>query len=101
MSYDIYLENPDYDHNINYTSNVSEMWLTKEGTHLSDLHGMKAKEAIRILRTMAQDMVIDRDELIKLNPENGWGDFNGALQTIFECIDLCKVSPESTFMINR
>ncbi len=69
MSYDMYIG----DESFNYTYNVADMWYSiypEKGirTH----YGMTGKSSVESLRALREGMEDSRDELIKLNPENGW-----------------------------
>lgn len=76
MSYDMNIGNEDF----NYTYNVSPMWYAcykKKG--IRKHYGLTGKDAIPVLRKLRNFMEDNMCDLIRLNPENGWGDYYGAL----------------------
>ena len=69
----------------NYTSNVSGMYRkafskVKETTfQLDDLDNMKCKDALPLLRRAIEEMENNPADYIPMNPENGWGNYGGAI----------------------
>lgn len=78
----------------NYTYNVSDMYVKAMGKSLSDLHGKKAKDVIPLLKTGVKAMLTDPIEMKKLSPENGWGDYDGALEYLQGILKACEENPE-------
>lgn len=76
MSYDMHIG----DQNFNYTYNVGRMWYDcypDEGirTHYS----LTGTDALPVLRYLREHMENNRDRLLDMEPENGWGHYEGAL----------------------
>lgn len=74
----------------NYTSNVSQMWATALGCSLSELHGMPASECIPSLETAVADMEAFPHKYLPMNPDNGWGNYQGALEYLQTLLIACK-----------
>ena len=76
MSYDMGIG----DDWFNYTYNVSPMWYAaKPKMGIRTHYGMTGKQALKPLRDIRNYMEEHQAKLEKLNPKNGWGDFEGAL----------------------
>jgi hypothetical protein len=94
----------------NYTSNCSPMWakalrdanpdLPKgpEGEPLwpSELNGRKASEIGQWLAKACAHMASSKAEYMVMNPENGWGDYEGALAYLRKWRDAAESFPSST-----
>jgi len=120
MSYDIYCEIDTGgekpfaigDYNINYTSNVAEMYylaipkkryipvLKEERGGLWSLEGMQCAQAIPIIKEAIVYFVKNRTELEKLNPSNGWGNYKGALKMLENILEMCIDHPKATLRID-
>lgn len=86
----------------NATHNLSPMW-HKAGIY-DALYDSKDKEAgtiIPALRTGLKEMIIHRKEYEKLNPPNGWGDYNGALEFLAGVLDACENTPKARIWISK
>ena len=104
MSLDLYLrETPcetcghqREDFNINYTYNASHMWyeIYPDDDGMVHIEGMTGEEALNKLEYAYQYMKKNREALIKLEPPNGWGSYNGFLGFIEDCIAACKEHPK-------
>ena len=66
----------------NYTYNVSQMFrLAFFGdTGINQLHGMTGKVAAPLINKAMTYMREHMDEMRELNPDNGWGNADGALE---------------------
>lgn len=84
------------DFNINYTYNVSHMWykIYPEDEGMVFIDGMTGKEAYNKLIHARQYMEEHREEMITLEPKNGWGSYDGFLEFINKCIDACLKNPK-------
>lgn len=94
MSLDIYItakrETEIYERNVTY--NLAKMYykcIDKE-KGFKKLDGMNCKEALPIVENAIIDMLVNADEYKKLNPENGWGSYEGLLETLQEIRKCCK-----------
>jgi hypothetical protein len=107
MGYDIYLridtggETPAVVHEVgNYTYNVSEMFHKALGFELMDLGGKICGECLPDLERATLHMSENPTEYIPLNPENGWGDYNGALGYLIALKHGCKKHPKAIISIS-
>ena len=83
-----------YETNITY--NLSDMYykcLDKEkGLKIFD--EMTCKEALPILQKAIEDLIQNKEEYEKLNPENGWGSYEGLLKRFIEMKKCCIDNPD-------
>ena len=102
MSYDFYLTshceacNTDHQHfNENYTSNVAPMFVHcfKDGIHV--INNENANVGGRILFDLLGHFLDNKEELEKLNPTNGWGDYDGALKLIRDMVKASMKAPNA------
>lgn len=105
MSYDISLTEKQWvDAEVadigNYTSNVSQMYVKAIGKALSEFDGLMAKDAIHMLKEGVAEMRDNPDEFKKLNPINGWGDYEGALDYLRNFLQECEKNPSATIKID-
>lgn len=67
-----------------------------------DENGFKhAKEEIKLLKKAIDYMIEEKEELIKFNPENGWGSYDGLLEFTIDFYNSCKKYPESEIEASR
>jgi len=80
----------------NYTGNVCPMW-TKAGVYeaLYDSDGVEASAIIPILDEGIQHMLAHPVEYRKLNPPNGWGNYEGALKFLQNLVSACYEHPKT------
>ena len=100
MSYDIWLtidtggrEHATVAEVGNYTSNVSPMWTRALGFPLADLHHKNAGGCIASLVEAVARFEDEPEEFSKLNPDNGWGDANGAANYLRRLLEACRKHP--------
>jgi hypothetical protein len=84
----------------NYTYNVSPMlkaidW--KEGIHI--LNGKKAQDCVLSLQFGIRKMEDNSAEYIAMNPENGWGSYEGCLKWLRTILSHCEQHPLATLRI--
>lgn len=109
MSYDVYLSIDagaglvGLPFDWNYTSNVAPMWrkAMPETDGLAGLHQMQAREAATHLEVGIARMEADHDTYRALNPENGWGDFEGQLDQLKRLLAECRRVPDAIVGICR
>ena len=103
MSYDVYMYAVDgrgdthrCSESFNYTSNCAEMWKRAlGGSGLRGLENMQGRDA-SILLTKAICHMASRPEVYKaMEPENGWGDYHGAMNFLVRILQICKENPTS------
>jgi hypothetical protein len=80
----------------NITHNVAPMW-RKAGVWraLYESEGMLAGDLVECLEKGVTDMAVHRDEYEMLNPANGWGDYQGALDFLTEFTAECRSNPKA------
>jgi hypothetical protein len=85
----------------NYTYNVSKMYSKAMGGFtINHLHGKKAIEAVKILQSGIIEMSKNPNEYKKLNPENGWGSYEGAKRFLKDIMNACLDYPESIVYVS-
>lgn len=67
---------------------------------LPGLSGLPVAVALPLLRQAVIDMEARRDELLPLEPANGWGSFDGALGYLREIADSCEKAPDGFVAVN-
>lgn len=85
-----------FDNNI--TGNLTPM-LREAGIYLGD-EQWKGKPGIVMLPTLQRAidrMLQDPDIYTALNPENGWGDYDGALKTLIKLRDAIARNPDAIY----
>lgn len=87
---------------VNYTHNVTSMW-RKAGIYeaLYQSDGKQPREIIKLLIKGMRDMEEKKEEYSLLNPLNGWGDYNTALNFLRRVIEACKCYPNAKIKISR
>lgn len=85
----------------NYTSNVAPMWrkalsAAGEDIRLSDTGGRISAEVLPLLQSAVAHMREHPDEYRPLDPENGWGDYEGALTYLAKVADECERNPRTS-----
>ena len=78
----------------NYTWNVSPMYKEALGYTLSELDNKKANEVIDELAEGHKKMIKKPQKYKKMNPDNGWGDYEGAKEYLHDIIIACAENPE-------
>ena len=109
MSYDIWATHGPYsDWDVavdlgNYTSNVSGMWRAAcpKLDGLAGIHGKLGFQISHDLKVGLVTMFRERDELREMNPDNGWGDFEGAFRYFAGVVTAARLRPELTFWVDR
>ena len=77
----------------NYTCNVYNMYKASMDISLNSLDGMTALEAIPTLEKGVENMAYNPDKYKAMNPDNGWGDYEGALEYITKLLNECRKHP--------
>ena len=94
MSYDMKIA----DEAFNYTYNVSSMWdAAIPGKGIRTHYGMTGREALKPLRHIREFMEDHRQALLTMNPPNGWGDYDGALQFVTDLINASVRNPDAVW----
>lgn len=89
----------------NYTSNCSQMWDTA-GCRLRDwaydkAAGRTAATLIEPLRTAIKTMADDPKRFIAMEPDNGWGSYEGALAWLRSILRACEKYPEASVYVSN
>lgn len=109
MSYDVYVQFPKCDHcgvqrdSIgigNYTSNVGPMWRAVQDNGLMHVQDMSCPDAAKVIESMIAGMVDRRDELTAMNPPNGWGNYDGALNYLRKILEACNENLTGTIYVS-
>ena len=80
----------------NYTGNVCPMWeMADVYEALYDSDKVEASAIIPILEDGIQDMLAYATDYRKLNPPNGWGDYEGALKFLQRLLGACYLHPKA------
>ena len=83
MSYDMSIGEESF----NYTYNVSYMWSAAiPETGIRSHYGMTGRDAIDPLGEIIGYMLDNEKELRKMEPDNGWGSYDGALDFVGKLI---------------
>lgn len=86
----------------NYTYNVSDMFY--DALPCSDgirgLNGAKGKDCIKLLEHAIHMMTTYPDKYKAMNPENGWGSYEGALGLLNKLKTWCEKYPEAYMVVS-
>lgn len=86
----------------NITHNVLPMWrLAGCCDALYESHGLLAGGLVPTLERAAVKMEACPDEFKNMNPENGWGSYEGALKFLQDVLAACREHPKATVRISR
>jgi len=86
----------------NYTYNVNSMYhkaIGWEGLN-QNLNNRQCADVINDLQKGIKNMENYPGEYIKLNPENNWGNYEGALEYLKKILAACKKTPEGIVRVN-
>lgn len=84
----------------NYTYNVAPMFLeAMGGDGIRQLDGLIGEECLPLLGKAIADMVENPGKYKAMNPSNGWGDFDGALELLQTLVKWCNEAPKATMRI--
>lgn len=84
----------------NMTSNVAPMW-REAGVNLADLKGRKASDCIAPLAAAIHAMEIDPAKYKAMDPENGWGDYEGCLDFLKTIHEACVSHPSCSVWVSH
>lgn len=85
----------------NYTSNVWLMWADALGHSLADLAEKNAGESLPAIQRAVADMEANPARYEAMNPPNGWGNYEGALDYLRSLRDACAEHPKATIRISN
>lgn len=110
MSYDIWLEadlggpeSIEIGDTFNYTSNCSGMWrkAMPETDGLAGFDEQRAVDVIPVLQSGIRKMQRDPEGYIKMEPDNGWGDFDGQLDWLKRLLEHFQTAPAAQVRVSR
>jgi hypothetical protein len=81
----------------NYTWNVSPMFVEVVGSTPNGWDGKPASEVSELCGRILAAFATDPAKFRKLNPDNGWGSFEGAREFITKIKDACDAAPKAVF----
>ena len=85
----------------NYTRNVSPMWRDALGGKLlSEFHDAPCSEAAGPLAGAVKRMEADPEKYRAMNPPNGWGDYEGAIDYLRRIAEACASHTKCTLWIS-
>lgn len=64
---------------------------------LNEVQELKEVKALPIINKAIDDMIKNKKEYEKLNPPNGWGTYDGLLETFREMRTICEDNPDGVF----
>lgn len=74
--------------NSNYTFNVSPMFYKVEPEQgIKALSGLSTYEARPMLEKFVIYFITNKQELVELNPENGWGDYSSLYKLLCDMLE--------------
>ena len=88
----------------NYTHNVNPMWWAAlpSGESLGGfLEGKTVSETLPDLRAAHAVMAEDPGRFRAMNPENGWGDYDTALEALRAVIEAADAHPLCSWWVSR
>jgi hypothetical protein len=100
-------------HHLNITHNLVEMAKDVPVCILNDLtlydilwradeHDINCTEyLIEYLEEARDYMIVNREDLVKYNPENGWGSYENLLETVDKYYRICKDNPDCIIKLSR
>ena len=84
----------------NMTWNVAEMYYKAMGKSLLDLDNLLVKDVVPILAAGICNMIKNKSDYVKLNPPNGWGSYDDALEFLMEILKECTKNPLCILVVN-
>ena len=84
----------------NYTYNASSMYQHAMGASLGEFNGTSCKTAIPILKRGVKEMINNPGIHRALQPENGWGNYEGALKFLETILSNCEKYYKCTIRVN-
>ena len=86
----------------NYTHNVTRMWKEAgvyDALYMSD--GKQVKDIIDELNSGLSNMYANPEKYIAMNPTNGWGSYESALDWLKQLISNIESYPDGTICISK
>lgn len=89
----------------NQTYNISPMYShamqssTGKNKSLNDFNGMTCKEALVILEPTLKQLSENPEIYTLMNPPNGWGSYEGAVEYLSAIVEGCNQIPEGVLNV--
>lgn len=107
MSYDVGMQIDTGNHqasvgiSYSYTYNVAPMFVKafSGGEGIYTLVGITGEKAISVIKDAIAYFDTHKDALKLLNPENQWGDFDGARALLVNILEIAKEHPRATVYV--
>ena len=85
----------------NITHNLTPMWRAAGCmVALYDATGKRAEEIAPVLERALNAMFSDPSKYKGMNPENGWGDYDGAVTFLREYFEACRRHPHAIIRVS-
>lgn len=89
------------DYEKNYTYNVSPMFYEAFGEPgINLIEGKTGKECLVKLKKGLSEMKNNKEKYEAMNPENGWGRYEGAVEVVETLIKWAKEAPKAEFYVH-
>lgn len=85
----------------NLTTMAKKAGIYKTMWHPEDIGANKAKDICPLLADGLRRLLSEPDKFKEFNPENGWGDYDGLVDFVFDYSRACGRYPEATIEICR
>lgn len=82
----------------NYTYNVSPMYrkaLKEVEGGFSGLNGFSAEKAAPLIELAISRMIVSPETYREMEPDNKWGNYEGAIRYLRDLLDACKKHPKA------
>ena len=86
-----------FDTNITYNLAPIYYKAIDEELGFKKLKGMTCKKALPIINNAIKNMLDNKEEYLKLNPENGWGSYDGLLEEFKKMKECCENNSDGIF----
>lgn len=83
----------------NHTSNTCDMWFKALENPISSLDGRSCREAYPEIDAAVRHMEANPALYRAMNPPNGWGSYETALQYLRNLRDACKRHPKASIQV--
>ena len=82
---------------LNYTYNASPMWyeIYPDDEGMVQIDGMKGRHAAPKIAHAISEMISKKKIMKKLEPDNGWGSYDGFLLFLNKVLEACEEFPNS------
>lgn len=83
----------------NYTWNCGTMLFKALKLSLTDMNNFQAETVSILLKIALKEMSENREEYLKLNPPNGWGNLEGWMEYLNNIRMACEKYPKCIFKV--